>query len=146
MSTKNPLIDSLLPALDGILGVRDSVGAVLRTVSILTRTWQGGNHPGEGTPLDTVVQMLPTPFLKDYSHNLRLVEGGMVRQGDIMIRNISKHKYPTEDLVDCKTPSKSIEKFYLIDDRLYTVISVKEDYVTWDVQVRKYSNQKRYGA
>lgn len=144
--SKNPLIDSLLPNLDDSLGVRDSIGAVLHTVSFVTRTWEGGKKPGEGTPKDVVVQMLPTPFLKDYSHDLRLREGGMVKQGDIIMKNVSKHKYPTEDLVDGTTSAKSIEKFYLIDDRLYTVINVKEGYVTWDIQIRKLSNQTRYGG
>ncbi len=141
----NPLIDSLIPNLDSVLGVRDSVGAVLHTVGILTRTWSGPK-PGEGEPKDTIEKVSPTPGIVDYSHDLRLREGGMLRQGDIILRGLSKHKYPKEELIDCTTPKKSIEKFYLIDDRLYTVINVKEGYVTWNVQVRKYSNQKRYGG
>lgn len=146
MSTsKNPLVDSLLDCVDCALGVRDSIGAVLHKVGFLTRTWSG-DRPGSGTASDEVVQMLPTPFIVDYSHDLRIREGGMVKQGDIILKNVSKHKYPAENLIDCTTTSRSVEKFYLIDDRLYTVINVKESYVTWDVQIRKYSNQTRYGG
>ncbi len=141
--SSNTLIDSLLPNVDDLLGVRDSIGAVLRTVFILTRTWSG-KKPGEGVATDTKVQLLPTPDLKDYSHNIRLQEGGSVRQGDIFVRGLSKHKYPKETDIDCSTHSHSVEKFYLIADRLYTVIIVKENYLTWDVQTRKYANQTVY--
>lgn len=141
----NDLIDSLLPNLDDTLGVRDSIGAVLHTVSILTRVWTG-RQVGDGQASDTVAQILPSPGIKEFGHDLRLMEGGTIRQGDILVKGISKNKYPNEEMIDCSTTSPLIEKFYLIDDRIYTVISVKEGYLTWDVQVRKQASKARYGG
>jgi len=141
----NPLIDSLIPNLDSTLGVRDSIGAVLHKVGIIVRTWSG-KKPGDGQASDVLSAISPTPGLKEFTHDVRLLEGGAVKQGDIIVRGISKHRYPTEDLVDCSSLLRNVERFYLIDERLYTVINVKEGYVTWDVQVRKYSNQIRYGG
>lgn len=139
------LIEGLKLNLDSVLGVRDTIGATLHKVYLITRTWSG-KQPGEGQAIDQSVQIKPTPGIKEYAHDLRLVEGGAVKQGDIILRGISKHIYPNETFLDGRTGNKSVEKFYLINDRLYTVINIKENYVTWDVQLRKLSNQTRYGG
>lgn len=139
------LIKSLLPSADSILGLRQQIGVVIHAVFILTRTWPY-SRVGEGTPDDVVEKISPSPKLKEYTHDIRLVEGGAVRQGDIVIQGLSKYQYPVEDMINAKTPSENIERFYLIDERLYQIIQVKEKYVTWDIQVRKLSNQTRYGG
>jgi hypothetical protein len=136
------IIDSLLPAIDSILGVRDSAGAVIDKVYIVTRTWSG-SQIGDGTAVDTERQMLPSPGLKNYSQSLRLREGGSVKAGDIILTNVSRNSFSEQDL-DGSTPTQNIERFFRVGEKLYQVISIVKKYVTWDVQIRELSNQTRY--
>lgn len=130
------IVDDVLSITNDILGLRDELGAIKHHVYIFTRTWP--ETKGIGIPVDTEVQVLPTPFLQDYSQDLRVREGGNIRQGDIILKHISKQAYPTEDLIDCSVSNpKTMEKYYKINNRLYEVINVKQDYVYWNVQVRK---------
>lgn len=136
------IIDSLLPCIDSVLGVRDSVGAVIDPVWLYTRTWSGATV-GDGTPVDTKVQMLPSPQLKNYSLDVRLREGGEIKAGDIVLKNVSRNSY-TEAQLDGTSPALNIEKLFLVGDKLYQVINVVKSYVTWDVQIRLLSNQERH--
>ena len=136
------LIDSLLPAVDSILGVRDAIGAVIDPVYFVKRTWSG-IEVGEGTPVDTLEQMLPSPQLKNYSQNMRLREGSVVKQGDIILHNVSRNKY-TEAQLDGSSTDTNVERLYMVGDKLYQVISIMKSYVTWDVHLREMSNQRRY--
>jgi len=137
------LIDSLMPVIDDILSLRDQLGVALKKVGIVTRTWEGF-EPGEGKARDSYDQILPTPEIVDFSHRQRIQTGGAVQQGDIILKHLSKKTYPQKSLIDCSTTEKKIEKFYDLGGELYQVISVKEDHFTWDVQVRKLSDQSRY--
>lgn len=139
------LIDDLLEVVDDVLGVRDDIGAVIKPLSIVTRTWSG-SQVGEGTFSDTKQPVLPSPQLVDLSHSLRLLEGGQYKQGDILLKNMSKNKYKTMKDVDCTSDDLSVEKFYLLGCDLYTVISVTESYITWNVQIRKVANAKGYSG
>lgn len=138
------IIESLLPVVDSILGVRDTVGAVLKPVSLLTRTWTG-NQPGDGAATDLVTRILPSPGIREYAHDLKIQAGGAIQQGDVVVTGVSKNQYPTQDLIDGSCPSANIEKFYLVGEAVYQVINVKENYLTWDVQLRRLSSQARYG-
>lgn len=145
----NGIIASLLPDLDAILSVRDCVGAVLKPVYLFTRTWfkdqaktMAANAP-EGFATDSFVQLLPSPEMKDYSQDIRLREGGSVKQGDIILKMISKHKYAESD-IDGTSSAANVERFYLVGTKLYQVINVTEEYLTWNVQLRELSNQTRY--
>lgn len=144
------VIDSLLPAIDSILGVRDQIGAVIKPVSLVTRTWYtdiGLTTPssqiGEGYAKDTVVRMSPSPGLKNFAQDIRLREGGSVKNSDIILSNVSKNSY-SEAQLDGTSSSVNVEKLYLVGDKLYQVINVAEKYVTWDVQLRELTNQTRY--
>lgn len=136
------VIASLLPSVDAILGIRDSIGAVIDTVYLYTRTWSGSTV-GAGTPTDTKTQMLPSPCLKNYAQDLRLKEGGEVKAGDIILKSVSQNSY-TEANLDGSSAGMNIEKFFLVGNKLYQVINVKKRYVTWDVQIRMLSNQERH--
>jgi hypothetical protein len=138
------LIAGLMPSIDDILGIRDALGAVIDPVYFVTRTWASGEI-GEGSAVDTLEQMLPSPELKNYSQDLRLREGAMVKQGDIILRNVSRNKY-TEDQLDGSTIGVNVERLYLVGDKLYQVINIMKKYVTWDVQLRELSNQRRYSV
>lgn len=144
------LIDSLLPVTDSILGVRDSIGAVIKPVYFLTRTWfsdVGLTTPAtspEGFAKDSaLVQMLPSPKIKDFSQDVRLREGGSVKAGDIILQSISRSKYVEADL-DGTTTAENIEKFFVVGVKVYQVINVKESYLTFSVQLRELTNQTRY--
>lgn len=133
------IVNDVLSITNDILGLRDELGAIKHHVYLVTREWSG-TAKGDGQMTETEEKILPTPFLQDYSHDLRLREGGMIRQGDIMIKHISMQSYPDEDMIDCSVPmdkQKTTEKYYRVDGKFYEVISVKRDYVYWNVQVRK---------
>lgn len=136
------VIDSLLPAIDSILGVRDQIGAVIQPVYLVTRTWSG-TQVGDGAATDTEAQLLPSPGLKNFAQDIRLREGGAVKQSDIILTNVSKNSY-TEAQLDGSSTGQNVEKFYRVGAKLYQVINVTEKYVTWDVQLRELTNQTRY--
>lgn len=137
------IIDDVRSITDSVCGLRDDLGAVKKPVYILTRTWSGAER-GSGTPSDSIAQILPSPRVKDFSHDLRVREGGNIKQGDQMLKMISQQSYPLESDVDCKVSAENIEKWYYIDGCLYEVIAVVRRYVTWDVQIRKTIKQKVY--
>lgn len=143
------LIDTLLPNMDAILGVRDSIGAIIKPVYFLTRTWyndcdhtQASDSP-EGFAVDSLIQMLPTPKLKDFSQDERLKEGGSVKNGDLILSSISKTKYVESDL-DGSSNLANVEKLFVVGTKVYQVINVTEKYVTFNVQIRELSKQARY--
>lgn len=141
--------DALLPVIDDILCAVESVGAFIKKVSLVTRTWYTDADKTTlattvgGYATDVIVAMHPNPTMKDYSQDIRLREGGAVKQGDIILKNVSKNQYAEEDL-DGSTSAPNIEKFYLVGAKLYQVINVTEELVTWRVQLREMSNQTRY--
>lgn len=136
------LIDDLKADIDSILGVRDDLGAVLKTVYFVTRTWSG-TQAGEGTASDLAIQMLPSPGIRDFNHDIRLREGGAIKQGDILLTNVSGNSY-SEDQLDGSSPSTNIEKLFKVGGVMYQPISVRQKYVTWEVQLRRLSNQTVY--
>lgn len=137
------LISSLKDeCLDDILGIRDEIGAALAQVSIITRTWTG-TQIGDGEYTDTVKEVLPTPGIKDYSHNVHVMQGGAIQQGDLLLRMISKNTFPTNNDVNCMSESPLTEKFYKVGDFHYRIISIIEKQLTWDIQVRRISDQTR---
>jgi hypothetical protein len=132
------LIEGLQDCIDSVLGIRDDIGAVLKPVYLVIRTWSG-SVPGEGSYSDSEEQVLPSPYVVELNHSLRLMEGGAVKQGDVILKMISKSVYPLESSLDGKSTSRNIEKFYKIGEVYYQVISIKDNYLTWDVQVRRVS-------
>lgn len=151
MSKSGELIESLLDCSEDILETRDCVGAALKEVFIVTRTWSG-DRPGNGQPEDKDERILPTPRVVDYSHDIRLREGGGIKEGDIILKGISKNKYSDENYVRGKTTERNVEVFYQLGGEingenkgeLYKVISVMENYLTWDVQLRRLSSQEQF--
>ena len=139
------LISDLTAIADSLYGIRDDLGAAIHNVYIVTRTWTG-DAVGEGSATDEVAQMLPTPALKNLSHDFEAQAAGTVKSGDIILKGISKQSWPDEDTVSLKSDNAKIQKFYLIDDKLYQVISTVESYISWDVQIRKLTHQTRYPA
>jgi len=139
MSCKG-IIDSLLPSIDSILGIRDTVGAVILPVFFVTHTWSGSTI-GDGTLSTSQVQMLPTPNWKSFSQDLRLKEGGVIKEGDILLTNVSRNKFKESDL-DGLTNVNNVEKFLRVGDKLYRVVSVVPKYLTWEILLREQSNRR----
>lgn len=126
----------LLDCLDDILSIRDCIGANLAECKIVTRTWSG-QRVGDGSFEDAEEELKPTPQIKDYSHDLRLQQAGTYKQGDLILRGISKNAYPEETILRTDTGNKQVEKFIKVGANYYRTIQIKENLVTWDIQVRK---------
>lgn len=137
------IIEDVLACTDEILGIRDDIGAVKHPIYVLTRTWSGTER-GNGTPVDSIEQILPTPYIVDLFANIRLREGGKVQEGDLMMKTISKQSYPSKDFITLKVPNNKTEKFYYINNKLYEVIHVSEKYVYWNVHIRLTAKQSTY--
>jgi hypothetical protein len=129
------LRDSLLKASDCILGVREQIGAQVADVYLIERTW-AGQRPGDGTFVDVSARLSPTPQIVDYSHDVRLSEAGSYKSGDLILRGISRNVWAEAQLLTV-TDAKNKEKFYKIGSNFYTAIHIKENFLTWDVHVRK---------
>lgn len=136
------IVANLKPGLDSILGIRDEIGAALKPVFLVTRTWSG-TEIGDGTKKETRSEVRPSPGIRQYTNDLRITEGGAVKQGDVLLKMISKQSFPTEKDVDCSVSSNTVEKFYEVDGILYRVVNVREKHLTWDVLVRRVSDQRR---
>ena len=137
------LIESLKKSINPILGVRDTLGAQKHDVFLLTRTWSG-EIVGDGQPVDTKSQVLPSPNIVDLSHSLRLKSGGNIRQGDILLKMISKQSFPERFEIDGEVLDKNVEFFYFFGDVIYRVISVTEDHLWWNVQVRAINDSETF--
>jgi hypothetical protein len=135
------IIDSLKDCSDSILGIREKIGADLHKVYLVRRTWTG-EAVGAGECSETCEKLEPTPAVKDLSNDHRVKEGGAVQNGDLLIQQISKHRYPNKCDIDGTSGDNNIEVFYKINDVFYVVINVVEKYIVWDVQVRRRSDQR----
>lgn len=136
------IIESLKDCSDAILGIRDSIGADLKKIYVVTRTWSGG-EVGEGNVVDSEMTLVNTPHIVDLSLNFRALEGGNVKQGDLLLKMVDKQRYPRETF-EPTTLGPGQERFMRIGEQLYTVIAVRERYLQFDIQVRPLSDQRRY--
>lgn len=132
------LRENLKGCVDKILEVRENIGVQLADVELITRTWSG-EEVGDGTSTDVVVKMSPAPQIVDFGHDVRLQETSTVRQGDLILKQISQNKYTLADLKPT-TDTYNVEKFFRINGNLYVVIHVKERQLTWEVHIRKTSH------
>jgi hypothetical protein len=143
------IISSLLPNTNALLGIRDSIGATKEKVFFLQRTWYTDDTYAtqsadiSGVPKDVLTQVLPTPNIVDLSQNINLREGGVVKQGDIILKAVSKQSF-TESQLDGSSTAANIENLFLVGQKVYQVINVTENYVTWKIQLRELTNQTRY--
>lgn len=134
------VVAGVLANVNSILGLRDSLGAALKDVYLVTRTWSG-TELGDGTATDTKVKMVPSPRVVEFKHDTRIVEGGAIKQGDILLKMVSKQTYPTETMVDGKSDIDNVENLYEVGGVLYRVINVKEKHVTWSILLRRLSSK-----
>lgn len=139
--------ESLLDCVDDILSVREDMGAQIEDVYLIKRTWDQ-ERAGEGDFKDDEEKVEPTPGIIDVSHDVRVTEGGAIKSGDLILTGISRNRYPKEDTIrtslsNDEAEQRNIEKFYRIGKHFYRVIHVKKNLLTWDVHVRKVSQDER---
>lgn len=137
------LKDSLPKCIDAALSVREKIGADFKgPVTMVQRAWSGKNV-GDGIEIDLVLRTFsPTPRVVDCSHDIRLLDGGNVRRGDLFLRGISKNQITDEQDLNTITDSATKEIFYQIGGINYSAIHVKEKIATWDVQIRRHGPQE----
>jgi len=143
-------LGKLRKAIEPALAVRDSVGAVKGHVYLVTRSWYtdsalttAATTTQDGYASDEEEKLLPSPRLKTYYSDVALPSGGAIQKGDIQLTGISAASYAREDL-DATTVNANEERLYRVGDKMYQVIQVSEQYVTWTVRLRELTNQKRY--
>jgi len=133
------LIDDLLGITNQILGIRDELGAVIQPVFFVTRTWSG-SVIGDGTMVELREQLNPSPAIVSIAHELSAMQGGVYQQGDLILKQVSKQSYSSEDLVARKSSQNNVEKYYAVGEKLYLAVNVRESYITWEVHIRKVSH------
>ncbi len=109
-------------------------------VYILTRTWSGVRI-GNGVKTDTTVEVSPVPYIKTYDLDIRLRVGGVIKAGDIIIKYMSKDDYPDLSFLETVTNIRNVQKFYKIDNKLYTAVGTSDGYAYWNIHLRK-TNKK----
>ena len=134
------VVAGLMGSVDSILGIRDSIGAALKEVSFYKRTWSG-EEVGEGLSSSIVTSMKPSPRVVEYKDDFRVREGGVIKQGDIMLKMISKNLYTESELNGIA--EKNIEMLFLVGEKLYRTVSVTEKHLTWNVLLRPLSDQRK---
>lgn len=137
------VVGDLKDGLDDILGLRDDLGAALMEVYIVTRVWSG-SEIGDGNAVETKSQLQPSPRITRISSDNKALDGGVAQLGDILLTGLSKKSYENKYDIDGTSNNEQTDMFYEVDGDLYKVIDVQEKHLTWNVLIRKQSNQKRY--
>ena len=135
-----PVLTDILGSVDEILEIRQNIGAELKEVFFVERTWSGA-EARDGTFSDVKTKMEPLPRVVEFFDDYRIREGGAIQQGDIMLKMVSKESFPQRSQIDCSSSDESVQKYYEVGGALYRVIMVREKHVTWDIQLRKTSDQ-----
>jgi len=134
------LLDDVAIDVDSALKTIEGLEIYKTKVYLLTRTWLA--RKGRGNPVDVITKIDPNPYISDYSHSQRIREGGSIKQGDLIIKYLPFNIFPLESDVNNKTGSDLIEKYYVLDNELYEVISIVKGYAYWNVQIRKTNKNK----
>ena len=112
-----------------IYAIRDKLGIKKANVYFYEK-------PDGGTALWK--QILPTPYIKSFKQDIRLQEGGSIHEGDLILQGIPKDSY-FEDALETDSLQGTTTKYWVIKGRAYTTVSIKENLITYQVQIRRYS-------
>ncbi len=137
------LVADLIASCDDIFAIRNDIGAQKKCCSLVVRTWSG-ERIGEGVATEVISEIYPAPWVVEYKADSKIYQGGVIQQGDIVLKTISKNKYPDRALLINESKVKNVEKLYDVGGILYQAVSLTEDYVHWAVQLRRVSDQRRY--
>lgn len=150
------LEDCLSGSIDCALGIRDDLGLALHETYILKRVKGGSNEDAELQGFDDAIesvdtietQILPSPRIVDYSQAFKALQGGNYKQGDIILKQISKNLFD-RDTVELKRKDgedENTERYYFINNELYTIVNISEKYFWFDIHLRKCDDNRTYIA
>ena len=111
-----------------IFGIRDTIGAKKANVYFYEKP------RGEGTALWK--QILPTPYVRNISLNEVLQSGGSVQESDLYLNSIPKDTYDRSQL-ETATLEGNVDKYWVINQRAYTTVNIKEKLFSFNVQIRR---------
>lgn len=137
------LVERLRAKSDRFWAVRERIG-FKQKVYILTRVWPGPRL-GEGVPTDTVVRVKPAPGIRDLAHSRQMSVHGQTVEGDLAITGIAFNNYSEEQLGNVQEGQPLRERFYLIDGKTYSVSSISQKFVSWEIILKK-SNKNLWNA
>lgn len=129
------LVSDLLPTVDELRGLAGTLGTRYYTVETVKRTW-AGTEPGDGAPTEVATTIVPTPKVKTFSQDQRILPGGPIEQGDILLTGVSKVTYARAD-INGGSLAANEEFFWRVDGKLYRVVNVNEDLTDWKVLIRR---------
>lgn len=122
--------------IDCALSAVEDMGLAIGPVKIIKRTWSG-KKLGEGNVTDEVTQISPTPRIQQIKENHRNKEGGLEKRADVLLKMISKSKYPTKDDLELVSDTKNVELYYMINEDLYELVEVVEKIAYWNILIKR---------
>jgi len=81
--------------IDCALLALEEIGLNIATVQILKREWPV--KLGRDEPIDSVEDVSPTPRIQEISLDHRAKEAGLEKRGDLLLKLVSKTKYPDKE-------------------------------------------------
>lgn len=136
------IVDDILESIDDVLSIRNDIGAEKKACKLIVRQWSG-ERVGDGSKTETSTEIYPAPWVVEYKADSKVFQGGVVRFGDIMLKHISKRSFTDESELRAESSSSNKERFYEVGGILYQPVNVLEDYVYWNVHLRRLSDQRR---
>ena len=111
------LVDDLKETIGDILSIRDDIGGKKANVYWLIK------QEGED---DAYSQVLPTPDIKNLSHDANLMEGGIVPEGELLLTDLTISKFSESDL-ETSGQTPGLRKYWIIsgpglNPRAYTCL------------------------
>ncbi len=116
-----------------LYGIRERVG-YKQKVYIMTRQWD--SEVGLDDPTDTVIRVIPTPGIQDLGHRRMVMPHGDSITGDIVLKGIAFDKFTEKELGNIGQDELT-ERFYLIDEKTYSINRVTQSMVSWSVVLTK---------
>ena len=111
-----------------IYSIRDSLGITKAKVYVYTK--DGDNEP-------VWKQFLPTPYIRNFSHQIILASGGSLEEGDLALTNIPKHIFNRAEL-ETDNISGNVVKYWVINNRAYTTVNIKDKLYSYEAHIRRY--------
>lgn len=128
------LRDDLIGVVDGARQLVDDLGLRRHVVVVVTRRWSG-EEPGLGTYTDTELTIDPPPKVSYPTPDVIAESGGMIQDGDRMVRKISA-RY-TAAMLTGNPVGSSCEVWWTVDGDKYSIVGVPEERnFEWRVQLR----------
>ena len=127
---KSNFLDSFKIDVAPLYGIRDDIGGKKANVFFYEK--RDGFEP-------LWKQILPTPYIKRFSHDVRLQEGGSLTEGDFILKGFPKTTF-SESQLETSSLDGNVDKYWVINGRAYTTVSIKESIISYDVHIRRYDN------